>query len=451
VDAHLLVEETYMSPVMDFAELDLRSAFDFAIMIEEDAQVRYEQLSRLLGQDAGGAGDVFRMMVVNEGKHRSQLISRRATLFNEEPPRIEVSVMDAGVERPEVDDDELPGTAREALEVALAAEHRAYEFYRDAIPHMTDAGVRAFFQDLMQEEVEHEDLLRAKIAGLDERPPRGGRPVQSAGAARAAPAVQYPDRALLQAEIPRFDAATQAVAASVIVEGMELRAVARALGVSIRAVRLKLVRFLEIARQHLAIGLAAAALTGCGGGMAMTDASARGYQHELQQPPHAAEQQEASPQRAPDARGGERAADRADRGGNDGAQPDADEAVPLVTSTSTDLEYSEGLTEPPQQKVVPSAAAWAPAPDADSGPHPAIDDVWPNKGPVSGGDKVVIRGKNLMAAQVLFGLTPANILEATDDTLTVAAPAQGAGQVEIVVTNRDGNFAVATGSFQYYL
>ena len=40
-----------------------------------------EQLSRLLGSDAAGAGDVFRMMRAAEGKHRSQLIARRERLF----------------------------------------------------------------------------------------------------------------------------------------------------------------------------------------------------------------------------------------------------------------------------------------------------------------------------------------------------------------------------------
>jgi erythrin-vacuolar iron transport family protein len=155
-----------MPSLINLADLDLRGAFDFAIMIEEDAQVRYEQLSRLLGNDPEGAGDVFRMMVVNEGKHRSELEMRRASLFHKDPPRLEISVLDEGMEGPEIDD-ELPRTAREALEVTLAAEKRAYEFYRDALPHINDAGVRAFFQDLMHEEAEHGALLAKKIAELD--------------------------------------------------------------------------------------------------------------------------------------------------------------------------------------------------------------------------------------------------------------------------------------------
>ncbi len=159
-----------MPSLIDFANLDLRGAFDFAIMIEEDAQNRYRQLSRLLGDDPGGAGDIFRMMVVNEGKHRSELEARRAALFRTELRRIEISVADDGVEAPEIDD-ELPRTAREALEVSLAAEERAYQFYRDAIPHIENPAVRSFFQDLMAEEAEHQALLAAKIAELDAKGP----------------------------------------------------------------------------------------------------------------------------------------------------------------------------------------------------------------------------------------------------------------------------------------
>jgi hypothetical protein len=76
--------------------------------------------------------------------------------------------------------------------------------------------------------------------------------------------------------------------------------------------------------------------------------------------------------------------------------------------------------------------------------------VWPTKVPSSGGERVVIRGKNLQVAQVVFGLTPAHIIDASEDKVIVAAPAVGAGEVAIVLTNRDGNYAVSAGAFQYY-
>jgi rubrerythrin len=155
-----------MRSLVKFAELDLRAAFDFAIMIEEDAQARYEELSRRLGDDPGGAGEVFRSMVAIEGKHRDDLLSRRAALFRDAPPRIEISVAGEGVERPDVDDDDLPRTARQALEVALAAERRAYAFYGEVIPGVKDPDVRAFFERLKEEEAQHAAVLQGRIAAL---------------------------------------------------------------------------------------------------------------------------------------------------------------------------------------------------------------------------------------------------------------------------------------------
>src|SRR5512135_38927 len=99
---------------IDFANLDLRGAFDMAIMIEEDAQLRYEQLCRLIPDDVDGPGAVFRMMARAESRHRSELEARRHVLFRG-ARRIAISVLDEGVESPDVDDGDLPTTAREAL------------------------------------------------------------------------------------------------------------------------------------------------------------------------------------------------------------------------------------------------------------------------------------------------------------------------------------------------
>jgi len=55
---------------------------------------------------------------------------------------------------------------RQAMEAALAAEVRAWEFYDRAIPHLTDPDVRAFFEDLRAEEVEHQQLLEDLLAKL---------------------------------------------------------------------------------------------------------------------------------------------------------------------------------------------------------------------------------------------------------------------------------------------
>lgn len=62
----------------------------------------------------------------------------------------------------------------------------------------------------------------------------------------------FPDRHLAQRVLSRFDAATQAIAVGVLVDGMEHDEVARVLGISRRTVGRKLQRFLEKARAFLA-------------------------------------------------------------------------------------------------------------------------------------------------------------------------------------------------------
>jgi erythrin-vacuolar iron transport family protein len=151
-----------MTTGIDFSRLDLRGAFDLAILIEEEAQLRYQHFTTIVD---GGALDVFKMMVRNEAKHRQDLVSKRDVLFRNEPRRIETSLLD-DVEAPDPDGVGEHISAREALEIALEAEIRAHAFYSGAIPHLENSEVRAFFEELREEELEHQELLRAKIAQL---------------------------------------------------------------------------------------------------------------------------------------------------------------------------------------------------------------------------------------------------------------------------------------------
>jgi len=153
---------------IDFATLSLRGAFDFAILIEEDAQLRYQEFASSVSDPAAAA--FFREMVVSEGKHRLELEARRRVLFRNQPARVEVSVLDGG-ETPDRAGVPQAIGARQAMEVALRAEQRAWEFYDRAIPHLQDEEVRSFFEELRQEEVLHQELLRARLAAL----PRNGR------------------------------------------------------------------------------------------------------------------------------------------------------------------------------------------------------------------------------------------------------------------------------------
>jgi len=149
---------------LDFSKLTLRAALDLAITIEEEAQLRYQEFAAQVADP--GAAAFFREMVVNESKHRRQLEARRHVLFRNEPERIETSLLDDRAEAPDPAAVGPTITAREAMEVALAAEVRAFEFYDRALPHLAEADVKAFFAELREEEVEHQAMLRERLARL---------------------------------------------------------------------------------------------------------------------------------------------------------------------------------------------------------------------------------------------------------------------------------------------
>ena len=54
----------------------------------------------------------------------------------------------------------------DAFKVGLAAEQKAYDFYNDSLPGVTDPEVRELFTELRDEEVEHVEMLEAAMAKL---------------------------------------------------------------------------------------------------------------------------------------------------------------------------------------------------------------------------------------------------------------------------------------------
>ena len=150
---------------LDYENLDLRAALDFAIGVEEDAQLRYQEFSVTVADP--GAAQFFREMVRVEGEHRRQLVARRDVLFRHAPARFDTSVLDDDIESPSLEDVGPQVSAREAMEVALRAEIRAHDFYAAAIPHLKDPDVRAFFEDLKLEEVEHQEKIRERLDALE--------------------------------------------------------------------------------------------------------------------------------------------------------------------------------------------------------------------------------------------------------------------------------------------
>ena len=162
-----------MTAKLDFKKLSLQDALDLAILIEQEAQERYlEFVERLGNRYEVDAADFFQKMAGNEAKHAQQLQQRRAQLFKNAPSRVDRSVI-WDIEAPD------PGTPRpfmsvhQALDLALAAERKAFDFFDEALAHIQDPQVRELFVELRCEEHHHQDAIRRQRAEL---PPGGEGP-----------------------------------------------------------------------------------------------------------------------------------------------------------------------------------------------------------------------------------------------------------------------------------
>ena len=151
-------------------QLSVQDALDLAILMEEEARERYDQFTRIVGgRYSGDAADMFRMMARYEESHRDELAERRRSLFGGAPGRLTPEMID-DLEAPDRGQPRVFMSARQAMEVALASEQKAYEFFDGALPHLTDPGVRALFEELRREELRHRDLVRAQLAQLPPGP-----------------------------------------------------------------------------------------------------------------------------------------------------------------------------------------------------------------------------------------------------------------------------------------
>ena len=155
-----------MPQPIDFKTLSLKDALDHAILIEEEARERYEEfVEQLELHHTKEAADFFRHMAINETKHGTELAERRQARFGD-APRVVTRAMLWDVEAPEYDQARVFMSARHAMEVALDAETKARDFFAAALPHVTDPEVRELFQELHDEEVEHQDLVKHHMAKL---------------------------------------------------------------------------------------------------------------------------------------------------------------------------------------------------------------------------------------------------------------------------------------------
>ena len=151
---------------IDLAKQSMMDALDLAILVEEEAQERYEEFAAQMEQHhTPEAARFFRTMVENEAKHGMELTERRVQLYAAAPRKV-TRAMIWGVEAPDYDAARAFMSPRAAMEAALASEIKAQAFFDAALPGIQDAEVRALFLELRDEEVQHQALVRAALARL---------------------------------------------------------------------------------------------------------------------------------------------------------------------------------------------------------------------------------------------------------------------------------------------
>lgn len=159
-----------MTRNLDPSRLTLKDALDLAILIEDEARDRYEEFAHQMEiHHTEEAASFFRFMAVNEARHGSELRERRLRLFGDEPTTVDP---DSGyeVEAPEYQEARAFMSVREAMEVALAAERKAWAFFDAALREISDPEVRQLFEELREEEVEHQEMVLEQLGKLPEAP-----------------------------------------------------------------------------------------------------------------------------------------------------------------------------------------------------------------------------------------------------------------------------------------
>ena len=156
---------------INFANLSLMDALDLAILVEDEAQERYADFAEQMDQHrTPQAAQFFRYMVENEAKHGRELLARRIQRFGD-APRSVTRAMIFDIEAPDYDAARAFMSPRKAMEAALASEVKAHTFFVSALPALKDAEVRALFEELRDEEVDHQELVKVELAKL---PPDSG-------------------------------------------------------------------------------------------------------------------------------------------------------------------------------------------------------------------------------------------------------------------------------------
>jgi endonuclease YncB( thermonuclease family) len=101
--------------------------------------------------------------------------------------------------------------------------------------------------------------------------------------------------------------------------------------------------------------------------------------------------------------------------------------------------------------VYDNAGNYSTFPPAPTLATPAITEISPLSGPVTGGTTVTVTGTNFVdGVTVTFDGIPAVVLDVQSTAITVLTPPQAPGVVDVVVTNPDGQGARLLNGFEYF-
>ncbi|HVP65955.1 MAG TPA: ferritin family protein [Anaeromyxobacteraceae bacterium] len=159
-----------MPQKIDFAKLSLKDALDLAILIEDEAKERYEEFTKVVGgRYKGDAADVFRTMVGYEARHGAALAERRKKIFGNAPSAVSADALD-DAEAPDRGAPRVYMSARQAMEVALKSEEKAFDYFDSALKFVKDPDVKKLFEELRAEEVQHQEYIKKALASLPPGP-----------------------------------------------------------------------------------------------------------------------------------------------------------------------------------------------------------------------------------------------------------------------------------------
>lgn len=153
-----------MALQVDFSRLDEQDVLDLAIQVEQEAEDSYLQLADWVGSDGNReASEFFARMAGFEARHRERIAARRKELFGDAPPRHSVK---AAWEVEQLDYARIGKSVdlKLAFGLAMDAERRAGEYYREALSYASDPAVIELFESLAKAEDDHLRMLRNQRA-----------------------------------------------------------------------------------------------------------------------------------------------------------------------------------------------------------------------------------------------------------------------------------------------